>query len=90
MDAQVQKRKSKHVSRKIILISLVTFILLMSAVATQLLYAVISSDRVYAGVQVSDIQAGGLTAAELKESIERKYADKVNSITLTLHAKILV
>ncbi len=87
MNSQLERKKSRAVSTKVIYISLITFSLLMLAIATQLLYSLLSSDRIYAGVRVGDIEAGGMTYSQLFEALSQKYGHIKSNTLLTLVCK---
>jgi vancomycin resistance protein YoaR len=89
MDTHVQKEGTKPSPKKILVISLIVFILIMLAVTGQATYAVLGSEKIYNGVQVNGLTAGSLTRQELGDLLKSNYADKLKTYTLKLNYKNL-
>ncbi|MCX7712027.1 MAG: VanW family protein [Clostridia bacterium] len=87
MDAEVQKRTGRKLSKNIIAISLIAFILLMLAIAGQITYTVLQSDKVYKGVYVDQHSVGGLSRQELTDFLEKNYQAKAKNQVVSIHAK---
>lgn len=85
MDPQVQKRLFKLTPKKIVTVTLLTFLLLVLAVSAQLIYTVLKYDKVYKGVYVDGIYASGMSTEELKDLLNKNYEDKVNNSQVTLN-----
>ncbi|RCX16097.1 vancomycin resistance protein YoaR [Anaerobacterium chartisolvens] len=82
-----KKQAVKFISRKVIVISLITFILLMLAITAQLGYTLLNSDRVYKGIYINDIYAGNLSKEELTETLNLKYQKNLEELELNIVCK---
>ncbi len=82
-----KKQPFKFISRKVIVISLITFILLMLAITAQLGYTLLNSDRIYKGVYINDIYAGNLSKEELTEILSLKYQKNLEELELAIVCK---
>ena len=86
MNPATQNSMNKTSPKKIIFISLITFILLMLAITAQFTYTILNSDKVYKGVYINDINVSDLSANELKDTLSKKYQNNVAKYSLTLKA----
>jgi vancomycin resistance protein YoaR len=80
------KQPFKITKRKVMVASLITFILLMLALTAQLSFMTLKYDKIYKGIFVNDINAGGLSTDQLKSELQKKYEDKIKSTSLLLKA----
>lgn len=84
IDTQVQEKIRNNKPKKILVISLVAFILLAFAVSTQLAYTVLKSDKIYKGVYINDLNASNLTKDELSAHLSEKYQSVLNNSKVVL------
>jgi len=84
MNLEIQKRLYTLTPKRVLVISLLTFILLMLAITSQIVYSVLSYDRIYRGVFVNDKPAGALTTSELKDTLNQSYQDNIKTTTVYL------
>jgi vancomycin resistance protein YoaR len=84
MNPDAQNTVHKPSQKKIVLISLLTFILLMLAITGQFTYTILSSDKVYKGVYIDDVSVSDLSVNELKDMLNKRYQDNAARYSLTL------
>ena len=82
METAVTKKNEK--TRNVILISLSVLILILFLILLQLSYTILKSDKVYKGVYADNLDLGGLSSQELKETLNNKYKYEENNIKITL------
>lgn len=56
----------------------------MFIIVLQLSYTILKSDKVYRGVYADNLDLGGLSSQELKETLNNKYKYEENNIKITL------
>lgn len=84
MNAEVQRKPFSLTSKKVIVVSLVTFTLLMLAITAQLSYVMLIYDKVYKGVYINNIHVGGMSKTELTATLKEQYEDTVADSKITL------
>ena len=87
MNSEVQKRFTDFTSNRILLISILSFILLMLAITVQIGYTILAYDKVYKGVYVDEYPVGGLSHEELSNILKRNYQDEIENLSLKLEVK---
>ena len=87
MNPEMQKRLFKLTPKKIVAISLVTFILLAVATAGQLSYMALKYNKIYNGVYINDLPIGGLLSGDLTSLLNKDYQDKAKNLELELKSK---
>lgn len=78
MSPDTQKTLHKVTPKKIVMISLISFVLLMLAVSSQFAYTLLKSEKIYNGVYIDGVSVTGLSVDELKNVLNKKYQDKVD------------
>lgn len=89
MNTEVQTQAGKYRSKKVIVISLLTFIILMISITAQLTYTVLKNDKIYKGVYVGNLYVGELSKQELYTLIKKNYEDDIKDQELVLKSKNL-
>lgn len=86
MVSAIQKRFTEFSSNRIILISIISFILLMLVITAQISYTILTYDKIYKGVFIDEYPVGGLSQEELSNTLKRDYQDKISDLSLALEA----
>lgn len=86
MNAETQRKPFSLTSKKVVVVSLVTFTLLMLAITAQLSYVMLVYDKIYKGVYINSVHVGGMTRTELEDTLKKQYQDKLESANITLKA----
>lgn len=86
MNVEVQKKPFSITSKKVIVVSLVTFTLLILAITAQLSYIMFAYDKIYKGIYINNADVGGMDRGQLEDMLTKEYADKAESRKLAFKA----
>lgn len=82
MNLGVGKFSLRIKSSKVVIISLIVFILIMLAISAQLIFSVLNYGKIYKGIQIDGLNSEGLTKEELSQKLTEKYLEEISSNTI--------